>query len=245
MLCVNPETLDRWRADFELLFEDSSGHVSARLIQQRAARSDVANSWRDELPRLAERHVSLVVDGHWVSGPDDLLTIIGQARRETFHCRVIAWLLDPVGRHGLGVSFLSSVLKHTFPDEEFDHTQLAAIRRRVEETAAESRADIVLSADHLTIVIEVKLDAKEGGEQCDRLHKDFSNRPNPHFIFLTLDGRSPVSASRDAARAFKSLSLRQLAKLLDQARVDRPAPSSHAEIALLDYRRTLELVLEK
>ena len=61
MLCVNPETLDRCRADFELLFEDWSGHVSARPIPQRAARSDVATAWADALPRLAWHLVTRVV----------------------------------------------------------------------------------------------------------------------------------------------------------------------------------------
>src|SRR4051812_10917179 len=60
---------------------------------------------------------SIVNSGRWVSGPDDLLGVLGRRRDELVHSRVIAWLLVPTNRHALGRRFLRGLLDHVWPGE--------------------------------------------------------------------------------------------------------------------------------
>jgi hypothetical protein len=66
----------------------------------------------------------------------------------------------------------------------------------------EARADIVLQGDGVTIVIENKVDAGEGIDQCERLYWAWAAEPGDvRWVFLTPTGRPPVTATSEAARA--------------------------------------------
>jgi hypothetical protein len=54
--------------------------------------------------------------GKWVSGPADVLTILGRHRDELFHSRMLGWLMSPSGRHGLGDRFLRAFLAEALPE---------------------------------------------------------------------------------------------------------------------------------
>jgi hypothetical protein len=49
----------------------------------------------------------LVDRGLWTSGPGDMLSVLGRQRDELIHSRLIAWLLVPTNRHGLGLTATS------------------------------------------------------------------------------------------------------------------------------------------
>jgi hypothetical protein len=148
--------------------------------------------------------------GHWVSGPDDLLSILGRHRDELFHSRILAWLLKPTGRHGLGDRFLRAFLASAWPGESLADggaVQVEIERSNAGVSAATdevlgARADLVLRLESVVIVIENKLDAGEQEAQCERLYWSWAGEPTDvRWLFLTPNGRPPVTATSDAARA--------------------------------------------
>jgi hypothetical protein len=148
--------------------------------------------------------------GHWVSGPGDLLTILGRQRDELFHSRVLAWLLNPTGRHGLGDRFLRAFLDAGWPGESF--ADGGSVQIDLERTGSgvsadtgeslEARADLVIRLETVVFVIENKLDAGEQEKQCERLYWSWAGEPTDvRWLFLTPNGRPPVTATSDQARA--------------------------------------------
>ena len=82
------------------------GEISMRRTRELLA------GWRDAMSAMRRRHDRLVADGLWVGGPSDFLGIIGQARVENTHSLVLAWLLNPTRRHGLGFGLVRRLLEH-------------------------------------------------------------------------------------------------------------------------------------
>lgn len=62
-------------------------------------------------------------------------------------------------------------------------------------TRGRSRADVVVRGPFWSIVLEVKVDAGEGDGQCQRLFDDWSEDPDPRFVFLTRTGYHPYRRS--------------------------------------------------
>lgn len=173
--------------------------------------------WTRALAAMQAEQARLVEAGAWVRGPHDLLTLIGQERRETYHSAMLAWLLDPMAAHGLGTRTLRSLLAIVDARPERELASPWAIRTRCEVARAHSRADIVVEAPGLRVVVENKVDAPEGDRQCDRLHEDFQeDRREVLFIFLTPTGRRPTSATGAAADAFRAVSYRALLQALER-----------------------------
>jgi len=148
--------------------------------------------------------------GHWVSGPGDLLSILGRQRDELFHSRLIGWLLRPNGRHGLGNRFARAFFAEIWPGEEIDTGGGIAVelertrsgRSDATGRTVEARADLVVSLESLVIVIENKLDAGEGHDQCERLYWPWSrDAVETRWVFLTPSGREQVTATSEVARA--------------------------------------------
>lgn len=175
---------------------------------------------------LVKQEADAIIDaGHWVSGPADLLSVLGRQRDELAHSRVIAWLLTPTGRHGLGRQFLRAVLDHVWPGEGLLQSDLVTVVTESTRSAAdegadlrEARADIVVIGREATIVIENKVDAGEGFEQCERLYWSWADRPTEtRWLFLSPNGRQPMTLStRQARAAWRSLSYGDLGRLLDK-----------------------------
>jgi len=204
-------------ASFPGLWSRWTEAKEARGLQIREQRRAVVDHWETALADIAHKQEQLVVQGQWVSGPSTLLSIIGQSRRETYHCRVIAWLMDPTGRHGLGVSFLAGFLESCVLDAMFEPTDLRRATVVCEVVRAHSRADIVIWMPQATVVIEAKTDAIEGRHQCDRLYEDFAEEPDPHFVFLSPRGRPPVTATGDALESFRTVSLLEIIRLIEDS----------------------------
>jgi hypothetical protein len=168
---------------------------------------------------------AIVRAGRWVSGPDDLMSVLGRQRDEVMHSRVIAWLLRPTGRHGLGSRFLDALMTHAWPDMEPLRSALVAVETETTRSAAdeagesrEARADIVIYGDNATIVIENKVDAGEGIDQCERLYWSWADRPmETRWLFLSPSGRAPVTAtSAEALGAWQTLSYGELRRVLER-----------------------------
>jgi hypothetical protein len=150
---------------------------------------------------------------------------------------MIAWLLDPYGRHGLGSSVLRRLLSLTFPEVLEQTFHVLAVEREV--ARGDTRADIVVWASTFTLVLENKVDAAEGIRQCDRLYERFSEETGPLFVFLSPSGRPPMTATGETAQFFRSISYKDLQLMMLEA-VDETTAGGQGQFELLEnYRLTL------
>lgn len=196
------EMLDEWEA--------VEGEIERR---RQAAAEKVASEWVGEFESMTNTYLDLIAQGKWQRGSDDLFNVIGIGRNELRHSAMIAWLLDPLSKHGLGPEFLQAVLDDVFPHDQHDVSGLTTVECEV--ARGDTRADIIVWGGDFTLIIEVKVDAGEGDRQCDRLYERFSTEPGALFLFLTPKGRSPKTATGEAAEAFQSLNFKHLLELLD------------------------------
>ncbi len=152
--------------------------------------------WDEAVADMMREQDALISAGSWIGGPSDMLSIIGKSRWETFHSAVVAWLLWPTAEHRLGIGMLRRVVERCFPDIELDDDILMRCTTATEVSRANSRADIVVNGPGLKIVIEAKVDASEGHNQCGRLHLDHVD-DGALFVFLTPSGVKAKTAGQD------------------------------------------------
>lgn len=194
--------------------------------------------WPQALHVLAQEEHRLRADGRWVHGRDDMFGVLGIERAEIHHSAMIAWLLDPCARHGLGTAFLGRVLRRCFPDAGFD--DLAGARPTCEVTRGDSRADIVVWMSDATVIFENKVDADESPQQCDALFVLFRENIGARFVLLTPSGRRPDTASGEAAEAYVVLSFAEVRLALADSLRQPPAEASLSGRRVAeDYLRTL------
>lgn len=221
---------DRLRAGWEVLHEE-------RRTRGRQASIALIDSWDQQLQALKGDVARLKREGLWLHGRSDFLGVMGMGRDERRHSRLIAWLLDPLGRHGLGSRFLNRLLATCFPGVDFGDTELA--RTQCEVARGGRLADIVVWLPWAMVVIEVKVDAPEGGTQCDDLCREFAGDIEPHFVFLTPTGRPPERSVGEGLEKFKPLRFQQLREML-QSVLGRNGPSGEGRHIAEDYVSTLE-----
>jgi len=218
----------------DLAFEEMDAEWKA--IQTR----EVAH-WETIFKEMRAEQLGHIKRGQWVGGPPDLLGIIGKGRWETFHSAVVAWLLNPNGKHYLGPTFLEMLLDKSHPDHGLSVEDLAPCSSAVEVEAASSRADIVVSGPDLHLVIEVKVDAQEGPNQCQRQFNDH-NGPDSLFVFLTPRGVRPRSCTGDVQSSWGILSftwIRDTLGELLQSHADLLAQDQGAQATIRSYLSTL------
>ncbi|MCK6590176.1 MAG: PD-(D/E)XK nuclease family protein [Polyangiaceae bacterium] len=192
----------------EFAFTDLETEWKAILAREASASATLLPKWEDSLRTMQVEEEALRRAGSWTRGAEDMLSVIGEARRELAHSALLAWLLDPESRHCIGTRFLKRLLRGTFPNGTFEDLHRVRVNREVVQ--ADVRADIVIFGRGFTVVIENKVDADEGPMQCDRLYQGFASDPGVLFAFLTPDGRTPRSAGVEAQAAFKTISYRQI-----------------------------------
>ena len=206
------------------------GEMEAAFQQAQAEwREHVMRIRRPEETRFLAMQLeadALRASGRWVSGPGDLLTVLGRHRDELVHSRLIGWLLLPSGRHGLGDRFLRSFLQEAIPGV-VPNTRSVGVALEVTRSGmsgatrglVEARADLVLTLQGLVVVVENKVDAGEQADQCERLYWPWAADPvETYWVFLSPSGRSPVTASSDTARgAWRSMSYGQVRRALKSA----------------------------
>ena len=190
------------------------------------------DDWPNAIARMESEYRSLVAAGKWTQGPADVFGIVGLSRSELHHSAMLAWLLDPTGRHGMGECF---ALAFTELVAGVPRESVGVRRVQTEVQRRETRADIVVWAQEITVVIEVKVDAGEGMRQCDRLFERFSAEPGSRFVFLTPSGTAPSTATGPAATAFVPIAWHQVADLLASAM----ASTSCRSTAVVGYLETL------
>lgn len=187
--------------------------------QWKRIESARVEEWSRTLRRMSDHQHRLVREGRWLSGPSDLMAIMRRERDELAHTYVLRWLLDPMGRHGLGTAVVQRLVAHCGGDPRGD---VVAVRRADASYKGKGReADIVVWGKGFTLVIEIKVDAGEQRRQCEDLHKNFRHEIGPLFLFLTPDGRRPRTAySPEVREAFRVLSWRQMRSMIEGAASD-------------------------
>jgi len=213
------------------------------MLEERFA--ELAREWHASVPvpaapdedtfrTLRAEAAAIRAVGNWVSGPGDLPSILGRQRDEMFHSRLIGWLLNPSGRHGLGDRFLRAFLAEAWPRSGVSD---------VTGLTVEARADLVMTLESLVIVIENKLDAGEGADQCERLYWPWAQDPiETRWVFLTPSGREPVTATSDVAcAAWRSLGYAQVRRALVRALEGAPdRPGDPGRASAVQYLATLK-----
>jgi hypothetical protein len=210
------------------------------LAEEQANETAEVAAWETTMTELRAEHDKLLRDGAWVGGPDDTLSILGIGRKELYHSGLLAWLLDPHGRHGLGSSFLEKLLRRCTSDPPTSELHLA--RPALEVRRGDARADIVVTGPGLCLVIENKVDAGEQPRQCDRLFESFGGDPGALFVFLSPSGRAPETATGSAQEAFQKMSYADIASMLRDALVRPPwkGVTDHGREVASNYLATLK-----
>jgi hypothetical protein len=186
-------------------------------------------SWEQHFAILTAEESSLRDHGRWIHGRADFLGVLGRHRDELAHSRMIAWLLDPCGRHGLGSRILEGLLEQVFGSRH--SLGLARARTRCEVPLIDGRLDIVVEAPGLYLVIENKVDAEEGEDQCAYYGRHL--RKGSLCILLSPEGRDAKNAS-----IFKPLRYSQFAAILSRALANADEAAPGRRIAE-DYLHTL------
>lgn len=93
--------LDQWQSSFDCFLQSWPATVSEQLPP----------NWPDLFEKAIQGQESLRLEGSWWSGPRSLLGVIGARHLEKTHSLVLAWLLDPNERHGLGTRLLERFLR--------------------------------------------------------------------------------------------------------------------------------------
>lgn len=178
-------------------------------------------------------------DGRWTRGRDDFMGVLGIERAEVRHSRLIAWLLDPCGRHGLGSSFLVQLLSKAMSPGEIESIRpaLAGASSSCEVPIEGGRLDIVVEAAGLYLVIENKVDAPEADRQCE-YYFDTVTRAGRRFVFLTPDSRPLRTEREDLREAFATCLYADLANMLEHA-LRSGDPNAAGRTVATEYLRTL------
>ena len=202
-----------------------------------------SDEWAPQLARVRADYLRLVEEGRWTSGPRDLMSVLGATDDELSHSRVLAWLLQPTGRHGLGSSVLDRLLRAGWPDLPVPDLGLAVVRREVprEDAISGTRADVVVNVDATVLIIENKVWAPESEAQCEAQYRHWHEEADDvRFLLVSRDGHLPLSAiSAEAQAAWRAMSYRQLAGLLDEL-LDSTDRTDTASMALRQYRAALD-----
>ena len=177
----------------------------------------------------------------------NLFDVLGVERSELQHSRVLEWLLNPCGTHGLGRSFLRGFLTRISSDGDrtgLSHAEVDGWDLHDVKTVRERhRIDILVvgESDGFVCLIENKIDSGEHTDQLSRYLKDVEQaypqlRALP--VFLTPVGARP-SKDSDSER-YVSLGYSEIADLLRDV-LDTLAATVNrdAEVFLEQYEQTL------
>lgn len=127
----------------------------------------------------------------------NIFEILGIQDKEIRHSKMIADLLNPQGRHGLGIILLEQFLETI--GFKFDSNTMQLLDKTKIETERVTDLgiiDIALCHPDFYIVIENKIYAGDQNEQLSRYSKTTYNDKNPcKIVYLTLRGHAPSDQS--------------------------------------------------
>lgn len=127
----------------------------------------------------------------------NIFEVMGVEYNEVIVCRFIGNLLDPKGKHRLGVEplrlFICNVLQDEVPNENLE----SAVINLEEHTNNDRRVDIVIHLNKKVYPIEVKIWASDQDKQLEDYHHYFFGESGQNKIYyLTPKGREPSKKSK-------------------------------------------------
>jgi hypothetical protein len=215
--------------------EDSKArlHVVHALLKNTLIRDELSNRQvRRQL--LAERF--------------NVFAALGLDRRENYHSRFLAYLLDTQGDHDQGSFFLERFL-HTLKEMNSQFPESLIVHEGTSRVVPEQFADadgridlVIYLANHVVIAIENKIDHFEGERQLPRYRnwlKSLKPVGYPKFlIFLTPDRREPASAKdREDSKVDLILGYGDLVNWLDKCIIALPVTASRLVTVLVQYQQ--------
>jgi hypothetical protein len=218
-----------WTSRFQAAAAEWSRLTDAEQVRDAA----LVERWKQGFLRAKNEEQRLVEAGRWLGGPRTLLAALDLQYRELKMTAGLAWLLRPDGHHGLGRAVLDGILQAARSGTVDTSEDVHVV---VEETRADTIADLVVYGRGWTMIVEAKTFAAERPRQLDRIYENWMDEPKASFVFLTRGHRLPVTAKLSKAQ-WHLLTWRQVAGTI------RAATVSAASVApgVLDYTKTLEL----
>ncbi len=209
---------------FDLMLTDWQEIQSAKLNRRKEMESAKLRHWEAVKDQMQEQQAILEREGNWPGTETDLLSIIDREHWETYHCKILAWLLNSTSPHGLGDAFLRKFVELSGVKVPDDLSKVYAVCEESTE-AGKTRADIVIRGPNLLIVVEVKLNAKEQDDQCGRLYRNYKKkRSTARFVFLTLKSAKPKSGTPEELEQFRHLRLSAVHEALSTCMKDVSSP---------------------
>lgn len=175
-----------------------------RFIHQWRTRSQLTpESLTTLLASLDTSFTALRESGAWI----DVWGLTGIGQDEVKNTRVLSWLLDAKGSHGMGSIFLEALLEastskgkvqspvqHYFANRDPEApVENYAVRNEVSYgSSGENRLDIEIDGRHFYLIVEVKINAGEGNAQLQRYVQDAQERCGERpwvLIYLTRNSK--------------------------------------------------------
>ena len=217
--------LAKWEAEMAVM-------VNSWDSLRRATLGATVASWDADMARAAPAAAELRSAGRWRIGPTSWLGVLGRERHEMTHSRLLGWLCDPLGQHGLGDRFLHRLLEEL----DYPHPEEAAeatVALEVVGPSTRTRADVVIQMRTASVVIENKVDAVESEDQCLLLARD--HPPPAHLVLLSPYQDRPRQAGASEPR-WKAIRWHSVAALADATVADANGPAAHIAV---EYAATL------
>lgn len=135
----------------------------------------------------------------------NVFDVLSPKEDEVKNCKILRWILDCNGSHGLGQRLANALFRKL----NIDGISLDNIYRCSTEVCPlgnqENRVDIVLTNDEFIIYVEVKINANEGKEQISRYANNILVQgigKKQAVIFLTKTGYYPKSTNGSYDRIY-------------------------------------------
>ncbi|HJK94039.1 MAG TPA: PD-(D/E)XK nuclease family protein [Polyangiaceae bacterium LLY-WYZ-15_(1-7)] len=141
--------------------------------------------------------------------------VLGLQNREEVPARLVAWLLDPQGTHGLGTRVLLDFVTRLLRKRP-QHGREALIRILNdsslwstavyrEESEGGDRVDILVHAPMASLVIEVKMASSEHNQQTRRYARRYRRAKGTAFVYLAPSGAPPPSSAEFIGLSYDDL----------------------------------------
>ncbi len=199
--------LDEWAMRFD---EEVRDWTRLQSIEQQLVRAQVGR-WDVDFEDSCAQVAALRAAGQWYSGPTDFMGVLWMGHDEVRNCRMLAWLMDPGGAHGLGDGVLRGVTAAA-PLDVIGASDGDRVSVATEQVLGGTRADIVVRTAIGTLVIEAKINAGESDGQTAGYQELWGEGAT--FLFLTREGSAP---SADDPERWGTLRWIDIAAMIDRA----------------------------
>jgi hypothetical protein len=163
------------------------------LAAEHKASEELEHRWAADqavLERLLRSIEEAELSGRWRSSSFNVFSVLGCARNEQAHSRLLAWLLDPAEAHGLGSKFLRGFMLAALGEEP---PSTSDVRVSTEFHHSAGRFDIHIEGREWCLVVENKVDWVASEDQRNRYEGYCKSRrgKKARLVYVTPDTAAP------------------------------------------------------